>query len=126
MLVSQAYQYFFDRTLANFEALVEGRDIRIGRPANEDTPRAAAELQAQLARLAEAMAAALASLRLSPAESARVRPAEDSDGFVHVNPGGDASMPTPLTLPDWPSTLSEFIGGLSKAAARDWRRGAGS
>ena len=29
-MVTQAYQTFFDRTIANFEALVEGRDIRIG------------------------------------------------------------------------------------------------
>ena len=34
-LVTHAYQTFFDRTIANFEALVEGRDIRIGRPVDE-------------------------------------------------------------------------------------------
>jgi len=36
-LVTHAYKTFFDRTVANFEALVEGRDVRIGFPWH--TPR---------------------------------------------------------------------------------------
>ena len=39
VLVTHAYRTFFDRTLANFEALVEGRDIRLGRPVDEPATR---------------------------------------------------------------------------------------
>jgi uncharacterized protein (DUF362 family) len=45
-LVTQAYVTFFERTFSNFEALLEGRDIRIGRSWHE--PRDPADTEALL------------------------------------------------------------------------------
>ena len=52
-LVTHAYQTFFDRTIANFEALVEGRDIRIGRPVDEPAPPPPNRLMPLLQRIGE-------------------------------------------------------------------------
>ena len=52
-LVTHAYQTFFDRTIANFEALVEGRDIRIGRPVDEPAPPPVEQLMPLLQRIGE-------------------------------------------------------------------------
>jgi uncharacterized protein (DUF362 family) len=79
-LTTRAYQIFFDRTLANFEALVEGRDIAIGR--SPDTPfvPAAMRIEEVAGRLLESVEPWLARIR------ARPRPTPDADGFVHVAP----------------------------------------
>ena len=53
ILVTHAYQTFFDRTLANFEALVEGRDIRLGKRTDEPTPLPLEELMPLLQKLGE-------------------------------------------------------------------------
>ena len=52
-LVTHAYQTFFDRTIANFEALVEGRDIRIGRPVDEPAPPPVEQLMPLLQQIGE-------------------------------------------------------------------------
>ena len=53
VLVTHAYRTFFDRTLANFEALVEGRDIRLGRPVDEPAPATADRLLELLGKIGE-------------------------------------------------------------------------
>lgn len=82
-LTTMAYVTFFDRTLSNFEALVEGRDVSLGRAADEDTAHPSIALEAGLARLAERAEPLLARFRPGPSP---VRDA-DADGFVHVVPG---------------------------------------
>lgn len=78
-LTTHAYQTFFDRTLSNFEALVEGRDIRLGLDPLDDTPHPSIALAARLGRLGEAAEPWLRKLQPEPAM-------RDADGFVHVVP----------------------------------------
>lgn len=82
-LVTHAYQSFFDTTLANFEALCEGRSIAIGR--DPDAPRLppAVALEALATRVSDIAAPWLARVRTAPAAAARA----DADGYVH---GGGA------------------------------------
>jgi len=79
-LVTHAYQTFFDRTRANFEALAEGRSIAIGR---DGAPATAQTLETLAARVTEAAEPWLARLRPAAAATARA----DADGYVH---GGGA------------------------------------
>ncbi|MGK7295027.1 MAG: DUF362 domain-containing protein [Candidatus Wenzhouxiangella sp. M2_3B_020] len=81
-LTTQAYQRFFERTIANFEALVEGREIRLGRDPDEETPHPSIALEEWAASLAERAAPLLARLK-----SEDVRHSQpDENGFVHVVP----------------------------------------
>jgi uncharacterized protein (DUF362 family) len=113
-LVTHAYQTFFDRTIANFEALVEGRDIRIGRPVDEPPALATEQLMPWLQRLTEIAAPMLA--RLSQGQQLREPPnTTDPDGFVHVIPTAKGQgEPDP-----WSAELSQFIESLCRAFARD-------
>jgi len=84
-LVTDAYATFFDRTLANLEALVEGRDIRIGKPR---TATPAPLPSSTLERLAEDALDWLntmsASIKGSTATETDNQVGEvDDDGFVH-------------------------------------------
>lgn len=81
-LTTHAYTTFFDRTLANFEALTEGRDIAIGRAVEEMGPSPSAEIEASVKRIAEAVEPWLDRFRPS-------RPSRQlgTDGFTHVRPG---------------------------------------
>jgi len=76
-LTTHSYQTFFDRTLSNFEALCEGRDIRLGQPIDTPTPLPGAAVEAQLARAAEAAGPWLERWRQ------RMPARADADGFVH-------------------------------------------
>jgi hypothetical protein len=117
-LVTHAYQTFFDRTIANFEALAEGRDIRIGRPVDEPASPPAEKLMPLLRRLGE-LAAPLA-LNLAGRDkrpTARAAHRVDADGFVHVNPTG-ASAPA-CDANRWLTAISHFLDGLSQALHRD-------
>jgi uncharacterized protein (DUF362 family) len=80
-LTTHAYRTFFDRTMSNFEALVEGRDIRIGHDPALAAEHPAAALEKTLTGLMERAEPFLARLR-RPGD----RPIPDSDGFVHVEP----------------------------------------
>ncbi len=66
VLVTHAYRTFFDRTLANFEALVEGRDIRIGRPVDEPATVTAEQIMQLLGRVGEIAAPLLQHLTNLP------------------------------------------------------------
>ncbi|MET0663140.1 MAG: DUF362 domain-containing protein [Ilumatobacteraceae bacterium] len=92
-LVTHAYATFFSRTVANFEALVEGRDIRIGRgragsqdaydpSAGEPLPSAALE---ELVDDLVNWLGALGEDTVRPGASTSARAAViDDDGFTHV------------------------------------------
>lgn len=78
-LVTHAYQTFFDGTLANFEALAEGRDIAIGRDPGAARLPPALALEALAARISEAAEPWLARLRPDTPATAQA----GADGYVH-------------------------------------------
>jgi hypothetical protein len=123
VLVTHAYRTFFDRTLANFEALVEGRDIRLGRPVDEPSPASGEQLMQMLGRIGEIAAQLLQRVtRLSPPARAEERRETDADGFVHVRPASQSQPAADASTPDidrWIAEIARFIGGLQQAAQRD-------
>jgi uncharacterized protein (DUF362 family) len=110
-LVTHAYRTFFDRTMANFEALVEGRDTAIGRPVDEPATPPVEQLASLLATLGEAIAPLLQ--RAAQNESAQQE--VDADGFVHLRTGAVAET-EPV---GWLDELTRFISGLQQAVQRD-------
>ncbi len=122
-LVTHAYSIFFDRTMANFEALVEGRDIRIGRSVNEPAPPAMEHLMPLLQRIGELV------IPLLPDMSARQELAEtnddrkfDADGFVHITPASSSPSIAATNVPGverWVAEIARFIDGLRGAAQQD-------
>jgi uncharacterized protein (DUF362 family) len=123
VLVTHAYRTFFDRTMANFEALVEGRDIRIGRPVDEPTPPAVEQLMPLLHRIGEIITPLLQGMTQLPKpavteESRRV----DADGFVHVAPVESAQSDVEATTSELTHLVAEiarFVDDLRIAAQRD-------
>ncbi len=81
-LVTHAYQSFFAGTLANFEALAEGRDIAIGRDPALPRPPPAEALEALAGRVADVARPWLATLRGERGDRRAGRDA-DADGYVH-------------------------------------------
>ncbi|MBW3579199.1 MAG: DUF362 domain-containing protein [Actinobacteria bacterium] len=134
-LVTDAYRIFFDRTLANLEALTEGRNISIGRawtdPESPDdteplpsnaVERAIEEGLAWVARLR----AAAGSAEVAPGggrglPGGRSRPRNvDEDGFVHVGPR--PARPAEPSRDERDTVLADLMdlwSGLVNAAARD-------
>jgi uncharacterized protein (DUF362 family) len=118
VLATHAYQTFFDRTVANFEALVEGRDIRIGSPADEPAVPPMELLLPWLQKFGEIvmplLQTAVGKAGNAPADEGQWT---DADGFTHVIPKS----------PDQPPALDErvaleiqrFVDGLSQAMQRD-------
>ena len=123
VLVTHAYRTFFDRTLANFEALVEGRDVRLGRPVDEPAPAAAEQLMEVLIRISDIAAPLLQRMtRQSIAPQAKEHREIDADGFVHVRPAQHLRPPAEETTSDldrWVVEIARFVGGLQQAAQRD-------
>ncbi len=119
MLVTHAYQTFFDRTIANFEALVEGRDIRIGRPVDEPAPPPAEWIMPLLQGAGE-IAMPLLQLLSGKHDSATTHAdgSLDADGFVHIAPMKTTSSEPAL----WTEEIARFIDGLGQAVHRDMTR----
>ena len=83
-LVTDAYQTFFDRTVANLEALTEGRDIHIGRsPNHPDGPRPSVALEDLAERALEHLHAFTESIR-QPSSVDDTSFEVDELGFTHV------------------------------------------
>jgi hypothetical protein len=114
-LITHAYQTFFDRTIANLEALVEGREIRIGRPVDEPTTPPVEMLMAWLQRLTDIAAPVLAQPTGTAPRAGGQSGETDADGFTHIRPTKDS--PTDPEL--WLTELSRFIEGLNLAIERD-------
>jgi uncharacterized protein (DUF362 family) len=119
-LVTHAYQTFFDRTIANFEALVEGRDIRIGRPVDEPTPPPMEQIMPLLLRIGEIAIPVLQQLagRRDPAAASEAHRI-DTDGFVHITPTQSIASGTTSDPEQWIAEISRFIDGFSQAVQRD-------
>jgi uncharacterized protein (DUF362 family) len=122
VLVTHAYRTFFDRTLANFAALVEGRDIRLGRPVDEPAPATSDRLLELLGKIGEIAAPLLQRADQAAQTGSHEHRETDADGFVHVQPALQQHQ-----VPDspargidrWIAELGQFIGGLQQAALRD-------
>jgi hypothetical protein len=122
-LVTHAYQTFFDRTIANFEALVEGRDIRIGRPVDEPAMPPAEQLMPLLQRLGElAMPFLLRTAGQRDPSAADDARRTDADGFVHITPAPAATSDTAVNPDRWAHEIPEFVAGLGEAVRRDLAR----
>jgi Domain of unknown function (DUF362) len=123
VLVTHAYRTFFDRTLANFEALLEGRDIRLGRPVDEPAPVTAEQLMQLLGRIGEIAAPLLQRVARPPAPPQTEEHREiDADGFVHVRPVPQSQPLAEVTTSDldrWTTEIARFIAGVQQAAQRD-------
>jgi hypothetical protein len=119
-LVKHAYLTFFDRTVANFEALVEGRNIRLGRGADEPRSLRLDDLIVLFQKVA-----GIGSLFTKSAnEGLRegdLREVTDNEGFVHVRP---QASPRPDIQPpsEWVQEVSRYFKGLSEAVQRDLRQ----
>jgi uncharacterized protein (DUF362 family) len=119
-LVTHAYQTFFDRTIANFEALVEGRDIRIGRPVDEPAPPPMEQIMPLLQRIGEIAIPVLQQLagkrdQAGASEAKRI----DTDGFVHITPAQSIVSGTVSDPEQWIAEISRCIDGLSQAVQRE-------
>jgi uncharacterized protein (DUF362 family) len=123
LLVTHAYVTFFDRTLANLEALTEGRDIRIGR--GRATAGAVAEPlpAADVEKFFEGALTWLGTVSdtvRGPGGNGRQSSTPiyvDSDGFSHF----EAPHPAPLRPPvsTAGSAAADFWAGLFQAGLRD-------
>ncbi len=132
ILVTHAYKTFFERTCANFEALVEQRDIRVGQPwqVSEDPyaaePFPAEELEQLAKRLLEHLER-LAAENEGKGLPQHVRTSTpsriDEDGFRHFEAGQDGAdiveAPLVMLLRQLLAHWDEFASGLSDAWARD-------
>lgn len=118
-LVTHAYQTFFDRTIANFEALVEGRDIRIGRPADEPTAYPTEQLMPLLRKIGD-LAMPLIQRALQPQGSGGdTHRWTDPDGFTHVLPCTEVQVGEPDL---WLREIKRFFEGFGHAVQRDLTR----
>jgi uncharacterized protein (DUF362 family) len=97
-LTAQAYGVFAERTFANFEAVVEGRDPRIGRdwalrPADDPRP------VEQLARWIEQAQAGEGPFGFvadwMTAKESKTQRVVDELGFTHVRPASAPALPPP-------------------------------
>jgi hypothetical protein len=120
-LVTDAYQKFFARTVSNFEALVEGRDIRIGFSDEQSLPSESEQLMALIERAVRLVEPLLSKVAIS--KGSDEGSAQDADGFVH----GTASeyltqKDRDLLREDSALPLPGFIDGLRQAVQRDWSK----
>ncbi len=129
-LIENAYRSFFSRTFANFEALVEGRDASIGRPAldlaragsKQTRPiEALAEFGTRLADLAGPLFREFSTApRSRGANGEKAAATRDDDGFLHFvgqseQPPADASRSHPGVGALW----EELWSGYVEAVRRD-------
>ena len=133
-LLTHAYKTFFERTCANFEALVEGRDVRIGRAwrtpvATRDADPVPVETLEKIAvRFGDHFQALMdpsADLWWRRTPSVQESPARvDEDGFRHFEAASSAAAPARTPLADTPvatvfAAIGDFLAGLGVAVSRD-------
>ena len=135
-LVTHAYKTFFDRTCANLEALVEGRNIRIGRSwrtpeSPEDTePLPVEAIQKLLESLSEKVKGFAEAADASKGFESLAAPQPafiDEDGFKHFRAGptavqneAQANANTHVrALETFAEQVSAFYSGLFRAITQD-------
>jgi uncharacterized protein (DUF362 family) len=127
-LVTHAYTTFFQRTFSNLEALIEGRDIRVGRawhdadkaPGTE--PLLAETMTKQITALVEKHGPLFTQALKSRTGAVSVE--VDELGFAHFRPGARVGSPASSTQQraaddSWASGWATFWTELGKAALRD-------
>ena len=119
-LVTDAYQEFFARTVSNFEALVEGRDIRIGFSGERSPQSESDQLMALVERAVRVIEPLLSSIEISRGLDANRK--QDADGFVHGTASDYLTRENEVGAPGGsPIPLSAFVAGLRQAVNRDWK-----
>jgi hypothetical protein len=136
-LVTHAYKTFFDRTYANLEALVEGREIRIGRPwrrpesFDDAEPFPVQIIQDFFISLGEKLQSLFKAAGGFNAMSRNPAPAPffvDENGFRHFRPGSEpppsegnssTSSAGRSPLQEALEEISSFYSGLCAAVTRD-------
>ena len=130
-LVAHAYTTFFSRTFANFEALLDSRQIAIGAPLpglgspTQLSPRPIDAMADTAARLAELLGPLLQGLVTAPPpassrDSAKPAGLIDADGFAHFQP----TPPTPAAeaTPEHDPLPLRWWEGLAAGYAEAVRR----
>lgn len=126
-LTRLAYEQFFGRTFANFEALLDGRDVQIGtaipamRSPFDAMPRSIDRLQAMALRLSDLAGAAFQEFRPlmesdTRAEGAPSAAAPDAQGFRHFSA---PRRPGKSMAQEGATRWSRFMGAYAEAVARD-------
>jgi uncharacterized protein (DUF362 family) len=128
-LVVHAYTTFFDRTFANLEAVVEGREIRIGRPwadpptPSESEPRPVDVWGERLTRLADRYGGLLKGdlLAAAPGRSGPAPLRIDEHGFRHFAPADGRAATSGGVTPsdDVRERLARFVSEGLAAFGRD-------
>lgn len=120
-IVEHAYRDYFARTIANFEATYEGREVRAGRSGNEqetggDRLRGARDRAAEWVghdgRMAGAARAALGVQARRPVLT-------DDDGYKHFEPSARRDSEPPRR-PPIANGVGDFLRDLSDAVRKDW------
>jgi hypothetical protein len=129
-LVTQAYRVFFSRTFANFEAVAEGRDVRIGNAPDPLRGEAGGSTPPSFDVATDAVTAAIAfvsQLRtgaknaLIGAHSDELRGEVDADGFVHI--AGVSSAAASANAHDDDSGALRFAREFFEMLQRDFAGG---
>jgi hypothetical protein len=119
-LVTHAYSTFFDRTVANLEALIEGREIRIGIPVDTPAQPPIERIMSLLHQIGEMMIPLLKQIGYPgdavPRDDGRQ---VDADGFTHIVPAllddtGPDGLPDRLAV-----EAGQFLSDLGEAIRRD-------
>jgi uncharacterized protein (DUF362 family) len=143
-LTEQAYTSFFSRTMANFEAKYEGRDVRIGRPWHDQEGQPGVENvetwpSERLAEIVEKLGASIPN-PMEPetnvwswASDPPMQPGGvlDEHGFIHFkgqpvneekkeNGSGSGSLGIPVVPSQFGAVLGEFLTGLAAAMQKDF------
>jgi hypothetical protein len=137
-LVTDAYRTFFDRSVANLEALLEDRDIRIGKAWHQPTtpddhaPPPSQSVERIVSQTISRVKDWLPQTNLAspPAETG----AADDNGFVHFSAStaqlspaletqNSATAPTYSGLPTTMGSVTRFWTGLAESISRDLGNG---
>ncbi len=122
-LVTHAYTEFFDRTMANFEAIVEGREIRIGKSQLQLTtpPQRLmdrlVEFGTQVGEEYGDVLAALGDAFASPASVSAYR--EDEAGFRHFSGVAEKPAYESPQVEGARLAVERYFNGLRSAIERD-------
>ena len=123
-LVTHAYTTFFTRTVANFEAVFEGRDVRIGRDAATVAEgRLPTEVATEAIRqLGDFVREHWSTIRAAMGRARPVPSHVDEHGFAHFpgRPAGADGHVSGNGAGGVGPLLREVLGDFVAAARKDW------
>lgn len=124
-LTEHAYATFFTRTFSNFEALLEGREIAIGKDwydashPSDSAPRPIDVVADKLAALSDAAGPLRHGLIVNKREDGVTQAVLDQHGFSHFGPSTAQTSSRPQSDNPLVAWLSEFWCGYAEAIRRD-------